>query len=320
MTNSTLALASTERVEEVRRFNRFYTRRIGVLQNGFLQSQYSLVEVRVLSELYRSGGITSAAVCKELQIDPGYLSRMIKKFDSAGLIARTRNDSDARQQILSLTERGVKTFQPLNQRQHQQVAEMIAQLDDARQVRLLAAMSEIEQLLAADAGDTTREKSFVIRHHRPGDMGWVVHRHGVLYCQEYNWNEEFEALVAKIVAEFIDNFDPEVERCWIAEQRGQIAGSIFLVKKSKTAAQLRLFYVEPSVRGQGIGKRLVEECIQFARQVGYRSIILWTQTNLGAARHLYKQAGFIKTSEEPHNSFGKQLVAETWELDLTTQS
>ncbi|MFN8660008.1 MAG: helix-turn-helix domain-containing GNAT family N-acetyltransferase [Candidatus Obscuribacterales bacterium] len=314
----TLAQPLAERVEQVRRFNRFYTRQIGVLREGFLDSSYSLAEVRVLSELFRSGEVTSAALCKELDLDPGYLSRILKKFESDKLVSRKRSDNDGRQQMLSLTELGLRTFKPLNEKQHLQVSETLEHLDETAQQQLIAAMKVIETLLrdSGEAGSIERNRSFVIRQHHPGDMGWVVHRHGALYAKEYNWTDEFEALVAKIVAEFIENYDPACERCWIAERDGEILGAVFLVKKSKSVAQLRLFYVEPTERGQGIGKKLVGECIQFARQCGYRSVVLWTQSNLDAARHIYKRAGFVKKSEEPHHSFGKDLVAETWELAL----
>lgn len=309
----TLAPPLSERVEQVRRFNRFYTRQIGVLREGFLESPYSLAEVRVLSELFRSREVTSAWLCKELDLDPGYLSRMLKKFEADGLVSRKRSETDARQHLLSLTDRGLHTFKPLNHKQHEQVADMLAHLTEAAQKQLLSAMDVIEGLLV---GPADKDRSFVIRQHRPGDMGWVVHRHGALYAAEYNWTDEFEALVAKIVAEFIENYDATCERCWIAERDGEILGSVFLVKKSKAVAQLRLFYVEPSARGQGVGKKLVSECLQFARLCGYRSIVLWTQNNLDAARHIYKQAGFVKKSEEAHHSFGKDLTAETWELSL----
>lgn len=321
-TTQVLAQPLAERVERIRRFNRFYTRQIGLLREGFLDSSYSLAEVRVLSELFRSREVTSAELCKELDLDPGYLSRMLKKFESDKLVARKRSDSDGRQQLLSLTELGLKTFKPLNEKQHEQVAETLDHLDETAQQQLVAAMNVIETLLRGSGNFTdtsvssNRDRSFVIRQHHPGDMGWVVHRHGALYAKEYNWTDEFEALVAKIVAEFVENYDPTCERCWIAERNGEILGSVFLVKKTKSVAQLRLFYVEPSERGQGIGKKLVGECIQFARQCGYRSVVLWTQNNLDAARHIYKRAGFLKKSEEPHHSFGKDLVAETWELSL----
>jgi DNA-binding MarR family transcriptional regulator/GNAT superfamily N-acetyltransferase len=300
-------------VEAVRRFNRFYTRQIGVLREGLLESPFSLTEVRVLYELAHRENPTATELGEELELDAGYLSRILRGFQNRGLIKKSPSETDKRQSLLALTARGRKVFAPLDKRSGEEVERMLVGLSAAEQNRLIAAMRTIEELL----GHRPESKvSYLIRPHQPGDMGWVVHRHGVLYSQEYGWDERFEALVAGIVAEFIQNLDPKRERCWIAEREAEIVGSVFLVKKSKAVAKLRLLLVEPHARGLGIGKRLVDECIRFARQAGYRKITLWTQSKLKAARHLYEQAGFRLVHEEPHHSFGHDLVAETWDLEL----
>jgi DNA-binding MarR family transcriptional regulator/N-acetylglutamate synthase-like GNAT family acetyltransferase len=305
-------------VRDVRRFNRFYTRQIGLLQEGVLQSPFSLTEVRALYEIAHRPHVTATAISSELGLDPGYLSRILGKFERKGLIERMPSETDGRQIRLALTSRGQKVFSPLNARQNEEVAAMLDKLPLSKQQRLLEAMRTIETVL----GPKTQPRNlFLLRTHQPGDMGWVVHRHGVIYAQEYRYDERFEALVAEIVAEFIQKCDPKRERCWIAEVDGDIAGSVFLVQKSKAIAKLRLLVVEPWARGMGIGRRLVNECIRFARQVGYRRIILWTQSELSAARHLYEEAGFQLVKQEPHRSWGRDdLVAETWELDLMRRS
>ena len=298
-----------QRVKEVRAFNRFYTRLIGVLSEGLLRSEFSLTEVRVLYELAHSNGITAGELASELGLDTGYLSRIIKKFNERGFIEKQVKDEDQRSVTLSLTKPGRAAFRPLNEASNQEVRTMLARLSDAEQRKLVASMGTIRSLL----GEAEPGEPYVLRPHRPGDMGWVVHRHGALYAQEYGWDERFEALVAEIVAEFVKNYDPKRERCWIAERKGEIVGSVFLVKKDDITAKLRLLYVEPSARGLGIGKRLVDECLRFARQVGYRKITLWTQSNLAAARGIYEKAGFKLVGQQNHKSFGKELVAETWE-------
>ncbi len=303
-----------QQVEAVRRFNRFYTKRIGVLHEGLLGSALSLTEVRVLYELAHREQPTAAALAKELALDAGYLSRILRGFKKRGLIAKTPSRNDARQNLLSLTARGREAFAPLNQRSHDEVAAMLGELTAGEQRRLIEGMSTIETLLGA--GQAEPKVPYLLRPHQPGDMGWVVHRHGVLYAHEYGWDETFEALVADIAAKFIQNFDPKRERCWIAERAGEIVGSVFLVKQSASVAKLRLMYVEPKARGLGIGSRLVQECIRFARQVGYRKITLWTNSVLRAARHIYRKAGFRLVREEPHHSFGHDLIGETWELEL----
>jgi DNA-binding MarR family transcriptional regulator/N-acetylglutamate synthase-like GNAT family acetyltransferase len=307
-------MASAEAIAAVRGFNRFYTRQIGVLNEHLLESKFSLTEMRVLYELAHRDGPTASELCKDLGLDRGYLSRMLQSFEKDGLLARVKSSLDGRQSNLSLTARGKKTFAPFEARSAEQMAQLLASLGPGEQHRLLHAMSTIETLLAPTV---SRSSSFVLRGHRPGDMGWVVHRHGVRYSEEYGYDDRFEALVAEIVAHFVKHFDPKRDACWMAQKDGEIVGSIFLVKKSKTVAKLRLLLVEPSARGLGIGKRLIAECVGFARQADYKKIVLWTQSELRAARHLYEQAGFKLAGEKRHNSWGREdLVAETWELKL----
>jgi len=302
-----------QRVDAVRRFNRFYTKQIGVLHEGLLGSPFSLTEVRVLYELAHREKPTATELGKELGLDAGYLSRILRGFKKRGLVTKMPSKADARQSLLSLTARGRKTFAPLNTRSSNEVAAMLRRLPAVEQSRLIEAMHTIEELLG---GRPEPKAPYLLRPHQPGDMGWVVHRHGVLYAQEYGWNEQFEALVAEIAAKFIKEFDPKRERCWIAERNDEIVGSVFLVKQSAEVARLRLLLVEPKTRGLGIGSRLVNECIRFARRVGYRTITLWTNDVLHAARHIYEKAGFRLVREEPHHSFGHDLIGETWELEL----
>ena len=301
------------RVEATRRFNRFYTRRIGVLQEGLLQSPFSLAEARVLYELAHREGPRAAELGKELGLDAGYLSRILCGLRKRGLVDRRPSPADGRTKLLALTRRGKAAFATLDERSRQEVGAMLAALPLRGQGRLVEAMGAIEELLG---GGRRAAVPYLLRSHQPGDMGWVVHRHGVLYAQEYGWDERFEGLVAEIVARFVKRFDAKRERCWIAEQGGEIVGSVFLVKQSRTVARLRLMLVEPKARGMGIGTRLVGECIRFARQAGYARITLWTNSVLRAARHIYEQSGFRLVHEEPHTSFGHDLVGETWELKL----
>ena len=301
------------KVAAVRRFNRFYTRQIGILREGLLDSTFSLTEVRVLYELSDRDKLTAAELGKDLGLDRGYLSRTLQSFEQRGLVKKTRSQTDRRHVFLTLTGKGRKVFAPLNARAQREVQEMLGDLPTNEQQDLIQAMHTIEHLLS---GKPEPRVPYILRSHQPGDMGWIVHRHGVLYSEEYGWDEDFEALVAQIVADFIKNFDPKRERCWIAERDREIVGSVFLVKKSKTVAQLRLLLVEPKARGLGIGKRLVEECIRFARQKDYRKITLWTNSVLHAARHIYEEAGFVLVEEEPHDSYGHNLVGQNWELVL----
>ncbi len=303
--------------DAVRRFNRFYTRQIGLLQEGLLDSPFSLTEARVLYELAHRDKPTAGEIGGELGLDAGYLSRILGSFEKRKLIEKIPSATDRRQSLLTLTRHGRKVFAPLEARSKAQVAAMLAALPEAGQLRLVAAMDTLQALLGKPAKSTgpSREPC-AVRTHRPGDMGWVVHRHGVLYAQEYGYDETFEALVAEIVAKFIQNYDAKRERCWIAEHEGEIAGSVFLVAESNSVAKLRLLLVEPSARGLGIGARLVSECVRFARRAGYQKIVLWTQSELDAARHVYRKAGFSVIEEKQHRSFGKDLTAETWELLL----
>jgi DNA-binding MarR family transcriptional regulator/GNAT superfamily N-acetyltransferase len=299
------------RVAAVRRFNRFYTSKIGVLH--YLGSDFSLAEVRVLYELaHRAEPPAASELCRELGVDAGYLSRLLRGFERRGLITRTRSEADGRRSDVTLTAAGRAAFAPLGARSRDEVAALLAPLADADQQRLVEAMATIEGVL----GGAGRTPPFTLRPHRPGDMGWVVHRHGALYAEEFGWDERFEALVATIVAKFVERYDPARERCWIAEKDGERIGSVFLVKKSRTTAQLRLLLVEPAARGLGVGTRLVAECERFAREAGYKTIVLWTNSVLLAARRIYVAAGYRLTGKERHTSFGHDLVGETWEKTL----
>jgi DNA-binding MarR family transcriptional regulator/N-acetylglutamate synthase-like GNAT family acetyltransferase len=318
MAASTFVPAPTliDPVQAIRRFNRFYTRQIGVLNEHLLESGFSLTEVRVLYELAHRERLTAGELCRDLGLDRGYVSRMLQNFETQGLIKTAPSREDRRKAFLSLAAKGKKVFAPLERRSSDEVSSILSTLSPAQQTRLLAAMENIEWILSRSPKSAT-PYPYILRPHRPGDMGWVVQRHGLLYSREYGYDERFEALVAGIVAEFIENLDPAHERCWIAECDGTSVGSVFLVKKSKTVAQLRMLLVDPSARGQGIGKRLVEECVRFAREAGYKKIMLWTQSELLAARRIYEGAGFKLAGEEQHSSWGrKDLVAETWELKL----
>jgi DNA-binding MarR family transcriptional regulator/N-acetylglutamate synthase-like GNAT family acetyltransferase len=308
------AHSQTSAINTVREFNRFYTRQIGLLEDGLLRSPFSLTEVRVMYELAYREKPTATELARELGLDAGYLSRILQSFDKRGLIEKQPSASDGRQVLLSLTTKGRDTFSPLDKRASQEVTALLTRISPARQQRLFAAMGSIEEILGPQQAPA---EPYLLRPHRPGDMGWIVHRHGVLYAQEYGWDEQFEALVADIAAKFIQKYDPKREHCWIAERTGEIVGCVFLVRHSKTIAQLRLLLVEPSARSLGIGKRLVEECIRFARQAGYRKILLWTNHVLLAARHIYERAGFRIIRKERHHSFGHNLTGETWELKLS---
>jgi DNA-binding MarR family transcriptional regulator/GNAT superfamily N-acetyltransferase len=305
--------AGMRRVEAIRRFNRFYTRKIGVLQKGFLGSAYSLTQGRVLYELAHREKPTAAVVGAELGLDAGYVSRILRGFKRDGLIRAERSEADGRETLLSLTPRGRKVIATLDQRSNEDVTARLGGVSETDQRRLVTAMNEIESVLAPCA---VASEPYILRPHQPGDMGWVVSRQSLLYAQEYGWDEQYEALAPKIVANFVEKFDSRRERCWIAERRGETVGAVFLVKHSQTVAKLRLLHVEASARGLGIGKRLVDECVRFARRVGYQKITLWTQSILLAALHIYKQAGFRCVGKKRHHSFGHDLVAETWELKL----
>lgn len=302
-----------EHINTIRRFNRFYTRQIGVLREGLLHSPYSLTEARIIFELAHRNNLTASDLGKELGLDAGYMSRILNKLEQQNLIEKTRSDDDGRQRLLSLTAEGQKAFALLDSRSSDEVAEMLSQLSESERIRLAEAMRTIEAIL--DHGFKYAEP-FYLRHHEPGDMGWVIHRHGLVYHQEYGWDESFEALVAQICADFINNYDPQKERCWIAEMQGERVGSIFCVKTDEDVAKLRLLLVLPKARGLGLGTRLVQECIRFARRAGYKKLTLWTNDVLAEARHIYEKNGFELVEEEPHHSFGHDLVGQNWDLML----
>ena len=306
---STLA----RRVAAVREFNRFYTSRIGVLDEGYLSSRFSLTEVRVLYELAHRGSATASELGRDLGIDAGYLSRILRGFARRGVLARTAARDDARKSMLRLTPRGKAAVAPLEARARDQIGVMLEKVPAAQQERLVASMRAIERGLKSGPRATPK---VALRSHRPGDMGWVVERHGALYWQEYGWDESFEALVADIVAKFITHLDPKRERCWIAEREGENVGSVLLMRETPEIARLRLLLVEPKARGLGIGARLVEEALRFAREARYRELTLWTNDVLVAARRIYERAGFKLVESERHRSFGKALVGQNWVLRL----
>lgn len=303
---------SSKHVTAVRRFNRFYTRRIGVLDESHLGSGFSLAEGRVLFELAHRTGVSASELTRDLGLDPGYLSRILKRFETKGLVRRATAEGDARRAVLELTEAGRAAFEPLDQASSRDVAAILERLPQPKRKAVVEAMTTIESALdgGAQSGGVT------LRALAVGDIGWIAHRQGILYAEEYGWDGSYEALVAEILAGFVRDFDPAKENAWIAERAGEILGSVFLVRKSDEVAKLRLLYVETAARGMGLGKRLVDECIGFARAKGYRTMTLWTQSNLGAARAIYEKAGFRRVAEEKHHSFGKDLVGETWELEL----
>lgn len=302
-----------EPIAGVRRFTRFYTRKIGVLQEGLLGSAFSLSEGRVIYELAQREAVTATELGKELGLDAGYLSRILKSFGERGLVRRDRSAKDGRESLISLTAAGREAFEAIDARSREEVGAMLAGLPGRDQTTLIGAMRTIEGLLAPGA---RAANGFVLRPHRPGDMGWVIHRQAVLYHEEYGWDESFEALVAEICAAFIKSFDPAKERCWIAEIDGEIVGSVFLVRQSDEVAKLRLLYVEQKARRLGLGRRLVEECIGFARTAGYKTVTLWTNDILHAARKIYQAEGFRLVEEDRHHSFGHDLVGQNWELAL----
>jgi DNA-binding MarR family transcriptional regulator/N-acetylglutamate synthase-like GNAT family acetyltransferase len=305
-------------VEAMRRFSRFYTRKIGLLQEEFLGTDFSLTEGRVLYELAHTRQSTAAAVGAALALDGGYLSRILSAFEKKKLIVRTPSPTDRRQSILTLTEVGRKAFAPLEARSSEQVGKMISMLSESKRRQLVDAMQTVENLLGGGGveAEPAKPTGYVLRPPQIGDLGWIVHRQGALYWKEWGYDERFEALCAEIVAKFVQNLDARRERCWIAEKDEEIVGSVFLVKESEKTAKLRLLYVEPSARGLGIGARLVAECVRFARQAGYEKIVLWTQSELDAARHVYEKAGFRVVEKKEHHSFSKDLTAEVWVLEL----
>jgi DNA-binding MarR family transcriptional regulator/N-acetylglutamate synthase-like GNAT family acetyltransferase len=308
-----MAAAAEQRIAAVRRFSRFYTAKIGMLREGLHASPFSLAEARVLYELANRDRPTASELVRDLGLDAGYLSRILGGFERQGLLEKEASPQDRRQNYLLLTSAGRRAFAPLDSASRQEIGELLQALSEPEQQLLVAAMGSVERLLG---NGRNGQVPYILRSHRPGDLGWVVSRHAALYAEEYGWDGSFEALVAGIVEKFIEHFDARYEHCWIAERDGAILGAVMLVRKSAKIAKLRLLYVEPAARGLGIGKRLVEECIRFARAAGYRRITLWTNSILLAARAIYEQAGFILVDSEKHHSFGQDLVAETWELKL----
>uniref|UniRef100_Q07I83 Transcriptional regulator, MarR family with acetyltransferase activity n=1 Tax=Rhodopseudomonas palustris (strain BisA53) TaxID=316055 RepID=Q07I83_RHOP5 len=306
-----MSFAMTSAVAAVRAFNRFYTRQVGVLERHLMGSPFSLTEARVIYELAQRPEQTAGEIGVTLGLDAGYLSRMLRNFSADGLLAKRPSPTDARQQHLALTAKGRAAAAKLARAADAEAATMLAPLSAADTNRLVAAMATIERLLrGVSAAEAT------LRAPLPGDMGFVVQSHGALYAAEYGYDSSFEALVAEIVANFIKYFDASRERCWIAELDGRPVGSLFLVKASDDVAKLRLMLIDPAARGQGLGARLINEAIDFARHCGYRRITLWTQSHLIAARKLYQNAGFALVGSEPHRSFGQDLIGETWEREI----
>jgi DNA-binding MarR family transcriptional regulator/N-acetylglutamate synthase-like GNAT family acetyltransferase len=306
--------SSTEQhIADFRAFNRFYTKQIGVLNEGLLKSPWSLTEARVLLELAQRTTTSASDLAGDLGLDAGYLSRILRKFKKLGFVNQVNSEADRRRSLLTITDQGAAAFAVLDRDSHDQIGEMIGRLNPVETDRLIGAMKTIGSILDPERSDRA---PFVLRPHQPGDMGWVTHRQGYLYWQEYGWDNTFEALVGSITAKFIDDFDPAWENCWIAEQDGEIIGSVFVVKQSKKIAKLRLLYVEPKARGLGLGRSLVEECIRFARGKGYETLTLWTNDCLDAALQIYVTRGFKLTAEEKHHSFGADLVGQNWDLAL----
>jgi DNA-binding MarR family transcriptional regulator/GNAT superfamily N-acetyltransferase len=309
------ARSAGDAIDIIRSFNRRYTRQLGLLDNGLLGSEFTLTEARVLYELANCEESTATQIAGELGLDLGYMSRLIKKFGRRRYIKRKRSPVDARQSRLQLTERGRAVFDPLDRAARLQIAEMIAPMTPEQRSVLLSAMQSVQRLLEVGSEESRREP-YAIRPLKVGDIGWITHRQGILYAQEYGWDASYEAMVADILAGFVKNVDSAMERGWVAERAGGIIGSVFLVRASSDLAKLRLLYVEPTARGLGLGRRLVQECIDFARMKGYKTLTLWTNDVLVSARRIYQAAGFQLTKEERHHSFGKDLVGQTWDLVL----
>nr|WP_298100805.1 helix-turn-helix domain-containing GNAT family N-acetyltransferase [uncultured Shinella sp.] len=302
--------AAFDPIETIRAFNRFYTNRIGVLDRAYLDTPYTLTEARVIYELAARGTTSASELTEELSLDPAYLSRLLKTFVGKGFVDARKDPADGRGRLLSLTEKGRAVAADLATRSRESIARLIEPLAQSERLDLTAALHRATSLLAGAPAKA------VIRPHRPGDMGRVIASQARSYTETYGWNDEYEALVAEICAQFLRNFDPAREHCWIAEQGGEFVGSIFLVKASETTAKLRLLHVSDAARGQGLGTRLVTECIRFAQDAGYQRLELWTNDILIAARRIYQAAGFVLEKEEPHHSFGKDLIGQTWALDL----
>ncbi len=313
-----MAAPSRSQIASIRRFNRFYTREVGVLRKNFLDTPWSLAEMRVLFEIANGRQVTASDIGKTLDLDAAYLSRLLQKFEKDGLVARTRSKADARASYLGLSAMGRKQFAAANQRQIANTTAMLAPLKAGERKRLVDAMATIEALLGEPA-DASR--TYTLRDPEPGDLGWMVQRHAEIYGEEYGWRGPFEGVCARIVSDFSANFDAKLEKCWIADMDGQRAGCVMLVKddpkaKKSDVARIRLLLLEPSARGMGLGRRLVEECVSFARAKGYRRVTLWTHKELTAARAIYAKLGFTKTGEESHDDWGGKATSEFWDLDL----
>ena len=308
-----MSITMQDLIKNIRQFNRFYTKQIGLLNEHLLESPFSLTEARIIYELAHRESSTATELSAELNLDAGQLSRTLRDFEKRGLVQKIKSESDARQTFLKLTQNGRDQFKTLNSLSSKQIETLLSNLSLEKQNRLVKAMGEIETILSVDK---TEDKSFILRNPNAGDFGWVVQKNGEVYAEEYNWDEEYEGLVAEIVADFIKNFDAKRERCWIAEKDGTNIGAVFLVRKDDTTAKLRLLIVDPKARGLGVGKRLVQECTRFATQKGYKKITLWTNSVLTGARHIYEKEGYKCVKAEPHHSFGQNLVGETWELYL----
>jgi len=300
------------RAAAIRRFNRLYTQRIGILEEGYLDTDYPLAAVRLVFELGDRGEAIAADLARELNLDPGYLSRLVNRLRRDGMLSRRPAPRDRRQSVLSLTDRGREVFEMVNRRSQDDIGSLLTSMPEADQRRLVEALGVAGRLL----GDVYPAPVVVLREHRPGDMGWVVQAHGALYADEFGWDERFEALVAEITAGFLRAFDPARERCWIAERDGSPVGCVFVVRQDDEVAKLRLLLVDPSARGGGLGRTLVRECIRFARAAGYRRMVLWTNDVLIGARRIYEAEGFSITDQTPHADFGKPMVGELWELAL----
>ena len=308
-----LSNPSQDQIDCMRAFNRFYTRQIGLLEEVLLKSPFSLTEARVRFDLAQRNGQTAAELGRELGLDAGYLSRMLKKFEERGLVLREAQADDARQSAIALTEAGRSAFAELDSASNKEIGALLERLPPERRQTLVTAMATIMRVLG---GGGEPKVPYILRPLQTGDLGWITRRQGMLYAQEYGWDETYEALVAEILAAFVKSYDPKTERSWVAERDGEVVGSVFVVHQSDEVAKLRLLYVEPSARGLGIGKRLTDECIAFARSRGYKTLTLWTNDILIAARRIYQAAGFKLVKEERHTSFGKDLVGQTWELTL----
>jgi DNA-binding MarR family transcriptional regulator/ribosomal protein S18 acetylase RimI-like enzyme len=300
-------------VADMRRFNRFYTRTAGFLNETLTRSDFTLAEARILFELAHGPSPFAVDIGRDLKLDPAYLARILKRFASIGLLVAEPDEDDRRRRRLVLTTKGKSVMADLWTKADADIGCVLSPLGEEERRRLTAAMAEIEKVLSPGGHG---EQEIMIRPHRVGDMGWIIHRQAVLYAEEYGWDIGYEGLIAGICSDFLLNFKPGREYCWIAERNGAVVGSVFLVRKDEETAKLRLLYVEPSARGLGVGRRLVDECIRMARDCGYRKLVLWTNDVLAAARKIYRKAGFVLVEEERHRSFGKDLVGQNWELEL----